>query len=104
MSKGVEGPAAETGRWGTERSNPAALRAEGLALAILDVCHDPHSKGSYLQIARSYPEGLIFEALSLTKDQAARGRINKSRGAYFTDTIARLAHERGLRHQRSVEA
>jgi|SRR5581483_11251200 len=70
-------------------------RATATALAILDVCGDRHSFGSYLQIARAYPHPLIFEALSLTKDQAARGRIRKSRGAFFTDTVARLARHRG---------
>jgi biotin operon repressor len=71
-------------------------RAQSLALEILEVCRDTHSVGSYLTIARVYPEALIYEALSLTKDHAARGRITKSRGAYFTDTIARLAKQRGL--------
>ncbi len=52
--------------------------------------------GSYLTIARTYPEQLVREALSLTKDQAARGRIRKSRGAYFTDTVGRLARERHI--------
>jgi hypothetical protein len=51
--------------------------------------------GSYVQIARTYPEHLVREALSLTKDQAARGRIRKSRGAYFTDLVQRLARTRG---------
>jgi len=76
---------------GDRRDN---LRAQGTALAILDVCGDHHSLGSYVQIARTYPEGLIFEALSLTKDARARGLIRKSPGAYFTDTLHRLARER----------
>jgi hypothetical protein len=37
--------------------------------------------GSYLNIARTYPEELVYEALSLTKDARARGRIKKSAGA-----------------------
>lgn len=52
--------------------------------------------GSYLTIARTYPEQLVREALSLTKDHAARGRIYKSRGAYFTNLVHRLARERRL--------
>jgi len=52
--------------------------------------------GSYLTIARTYPEHIVREALSLTKDHAARGRIHKSRGAYFTDTVTRLAKARRL--------
>jgi hypothetical protein len=72
------------------------MRAQATALAILDVCGDRHSLGSYVQIARTYPEGLIFEALSLTKDARARRLIRKSPGAYFTDTVARLAKDRGF--------
>jgi biotin operon repressor len=67
------------------------LRARGTALAILDVCGDHHSLGSYMQIARTYPEALIFKALSLTKDARARRLIRKSAGAYFTSTLIRLA-------------
>ncbi len=80
-----------------EEEQRAELKAQSIALAILDVCKDEHSIGSYLEIARSYHEGLIFEALSLTKDARARGRIRKSAGAYFTDTVARLAASRGFR-------
>src|SRR5262249_35929734 len=65
----------------------ADLRLQVLVRDILDVCRDHHSTGSYIQLARNYPEYLIREALSLTRDHAARGRIKKSRGAYFTDTL-----------------
>ncbi len=79
---------------GTKANGDA--RAAATAFAILEVCGDRHSLGSYIRIANTWPEAIIFEALSLTKDQAARGRITKSRGAYFTNTVARLARERGL--------
>src|SRR5713101_115053 len=79
---------------GDDETRRTELRAQALALDILDVCKDSHSMGSYVQIARTYPEQLVREALSLTKDHAARGRIRKSRGAYFTDTVTRLARER----------
>ncbi len=81
-----------------EEDERLKLRAQGTALAILDVCHDEHSLGSYVTIARTYPEGLIFEALSLTKDAKARRKVRKSPGAFFTDTVHRLAQERGLGH------
>ena len=74
----------------------ANAKRQALVLDILDVCRDHHSTGSYTQIASTYPEPLIREALSLTKDHAARGRIRKSRGAYFTDMVHRLATERGV--------
>jgi Bacteriophage replication protein O len=79
-----------------KKTGTADLRAQALAFDILEVCKDSHSMGSYVHIARTYPEQLVREALSLTKDQAARGRIRKSRGAYFTDTVARLARTRGF--------
>lgn len=79
-----------------KQTDDAALRSQALVLDILDVCRDPHSTGSYIQLARTYPEPLIREALSLTKDHAARGRIRKSKGAYFTDMVQRLAAERGV--------
>jgi len=78
------------------------LRTQATALAILDVCGDRHSLGSYVQIARTYPEGLIFEALSLTKDARARRLIRKSAGAYFTDAVGRLARERRLDQRGAV--
>ncbi len=80
----------------TDATEEADGRTQALVLDILDVCRDPHSTGSYLQLARTYPESLIREALSLTKDGATRGLIRKSRGAYFTDMLRRLAAERGF--------
>jgi hypothetical protein len=79
-----------------EEAQRRELRSRALVLDILDVCKDRHSTGSYTQIARTYPEQLVREALSLTKGHAARGRIRKSKGAYFTDMVRRLARERGL--------
>ena len=77
-----------------EEARRRELRRHALVLDILDVCRDRHSTGSYTQIARTYPETIVREALSLTKDHAARGRIRKSKGAYFTDMVHRLAAER----------
>jgi len=79
-----------------EEAGRRELRGRALVLDILDVCKDHHSTGSYTQIARTYPERLVREALSLTRDHAARGRIRKSKGAYFTDMVYRLAAERGF--------
>src|SRR5262249_48507944 len=45
----------------TEDQRRNDLRAQGIALTILDVCGDKHSMGSYVEIARTYPEHLIFE-------------------------------------------
>lgn len=79
-----------------EEARRRDLHAQALTFEILDVCKDEHSRGSYLQIARTYPEQIVRTALSITKDQALRGRIRKSRGAYFTDMVQRLARERGI--------
>jgi hypothetical protein len=79
-----------------EEARRRELRSQALVLDILDVCKDHHSTGSYTQIARTYPEQLVREALSLTKDHGARGRIRKSKGAYFTDMVRRLAAARSV--------
>ena len=72
------------------------LRTEGLVLEMLDTLGDQHSKGFYRRVARIVPEGLIFETLSETKYQANMGRVQKSRGAVFTDLIKRRAQELGI--------
>ncbi|MBV8362844.1 MAG: hypothetical protein JO189_33660 [Deltaproteobacteria bacterium] len=67
-----------------------------LVLEMLDVCHDRHSRGFYRLVAQKVPEELIRTALSETKYQDRIGRIRKSRGAFFTDQLQRLARERGI--------
>jgi hypothetical protein len=79
-----------------EEARRRELRGQALVFEILDLCQDQHSRGWYTQIVRTYPEQLIRTALSITKDEALRGRVRKSKGAYFTDTVQRLARERGL--------
>ncbi len=86
-------------RNGERNAEEATFRADALVLDIMDVCRDEHSRRSYLRIARTYPEPVIREALSLTKDARARGRIRKSPGAYFTDMVARLAQDRADRRE-----
>jgi hypothetical protein len=77
---------------------PAAeeIRVGSLVLEILDVCRDSHSLGFYRLVAQKLPEELIRAALSETKYQDRMGRITKSRGAFFTDQLQRLARERGI--------
>jgi hypothetical protein len=65
-------------------------------LEILETCGDKHSRGFYRLIAQRVPEELIYAALSETRYQYKTGRIKKSRGAFFTDEIQRLARERGI--------
>src|SRR5712691_4308893 len=72
------------------------IRRGSLVIEMLEVCRDKHSRGFYRLVAQKVPEELIRAALSETKYQAATGRIRKSRGAFFTDEIQRLARGRGI--------
>lgn len=72
------------------------LREEGLVFEMVDVLGDRHSTGFYRKVARTMPEDLIFEVLSETKYQSNMGRVQKTRGAMFTDLIKRRARELGI--------
>jgi hypothetical protein len=72
------------------------IRIGGLVIEMLEVCRDKHSRGFYGLVAQTVPEELIRAALSETRYQDRMGRITKSRGAFFTDQLQRLARERGM--------
>jgi len=72
------------------------IRVEALVDEMLETLRDRESAGLYRLIAQQVPEDLIFEALSETRQQAAVGRIRKSRGAYFTARIRQLAERHGV--------
>ena len=72
------------------------IRVGSLVLEMLDLCRDKHSRGFYRLVAQNIPEELIRTALSETRYQDRMGRIKKSRGAFFTDQLQRLARERGM--------
>jgi hypothetical protein len=80
----------------TEGITDREVQAQALVLDILDVCKDHHSTGAYLAVARTMPPSLVHLALSETKDARARGRIRKSAGAFFMDSIRRLADQQGI--------
>lgn len=61
---------------------------------ILDICGDRKNQAAYQKIIKDYPEPLIRMALSETRQAQLEYRITKNRGAYFTDTLKRLAHLR----------
>jgi hypothetical protein len=61
---------------------------------ILAICGDHENQAAYLKIIKEYSEPLIRMALSETKNARLEKRINKTPGAYFTDTIKRLAELR----------
>lgn len=69
-------------------------RAEPLLTEILAVCSDTHNKAAYQKIIRQYPEGLLWMALSETRQAAREGRLRKQPGAYFIDTVKHLTRLR----------
>jgi hypothetical protein len=64
---------------------------ELLLADILAVCGDHENQAAYRKLIRDYSEPLIRMAISETKNAHLEDRINKTRGAYFTDTVRRLA-------------
>jgi len=73
-----------------------ALDRRMLIVDILKVCGDQHSRGFYTRVVQNVPAELIRAALSETKYRGATGQIKKSKGAFFTDEITRVARERGI--------
>src|SRR5262249_29293694 len=89
--------AAQIDTWRSASASPQLdlIDRSGLLLSdILDICGDPHNTAAYLKIMKDYPEPLIRMALSETKQAHLEGSITKTRGAYFTDTLNRLAQLR----------
>ena len=68
-----------------------------LLAAILAVCGDRQNQAAYQKVVRAYPEELIQMALAETRQAAQEGRIRKTTGAYFMDTLKRLATLREVR-------
>jgi hypothetical protein len=65
---------------------PPPLLAE-----ILAVCGDRQNQAAYQEVLQEYPEAHIQMALAETCHAAQEGRIRKNNGAYFMDTLKRLA-------------
>ena len=74
---------------------PFSDHQEYMVEAILDVCKDEENKGAYYKIVSENDEGLIWMVISETRQASLEGRITKTRGAYFTDTINRIKELRG---------
>jgi hypothetical protein len=62
-----------------------------LLQAILEVCGDDHNAAAYRQALRNYPANLLRMALAETRHAARERRIGATRGAFFYDTLHRLA-------------
>lgn len=73
----------------TLQSPDAALPP--LLAEILAVCGDRRNQAAYQKVLRDYPEALIAMALGETRQAVHEGRIRKTPGAYFMDTLKRLA-------------
>jgi hypothetical protein len=75
-----------------EAAQPALIDEKSLLLEdILVACGDRENEPAYRKIITKYPESLIRAAISETRAAHLEGRIIKTRGAYFSDTIKRLA-------------
>ena len=61
---------------------------------ILKVCGDKENRIAYEKTVREYPENLIWTVISETKSASREGLIKKNKGAYFMDTIKRIAKMR----------
>jgi hypothetical protein len=77
---------------------PLPLLAE-----ILAVCGDRQNQAAYQKVLREYPEAHIQMALAETCHAAQEGRIRKSNGAYFMDTLKRLATLRSAQNTTRLE-
>jgi hypothetical protein len=64
---------------------------------LLAICGDRQNQAAYQKVLREYPEELIQMALAETRQAAQEGRIRKTPGAYFMDTLKRLATLREAR-------
>jgi hypothetical protein len=69
---------------------PFIDRTQMILSDILNTCGDHKNEPSYRKIVATYSEPLIRMALSETRQARLEGRILKSKGAYFTDTLKRL--------------
>jgi hypothetical protein len=58
---------------------------------ILAVCGDVENQAAYRKVIREHPEGLLWMAISETRQAGRERRVTKTRGAYFMATVKDLA-------------
>jgi hypothetical protein len=74
---------------------PTLIDEKSVLLAdILAACGDRENEPAYRKLMKQHSESLIRAAISETRQAHLEGRILKSRGAYFHDTLKRLASYR----------
>ena len=66
---------------------------EDLINQMEEKLQDNHSRAFYKKIAEQYSSELIYQALSITKDMDHQKQIKKSKAAFFTGLIQKMAKE-----------
>lgn len=69
---------------------------DDLVTQMEDTLQDHHSRIFYKKVAEQYPSEVIYQALSITKDMDHQKQIKKSKAAFFTGLIQKMAKEDGL--------
>jgi hypothetical protein len=77
-------------------SGPPGSNADDVRLLadILAVCGDQQNEAAYRKAIKEHPPELLHVALAETRQAANEQRIGKTRGAFFFDTLQRLAARR----------
>jgi len=72
---------------------------------IVALCGDEKQWGpAYWKAIKEHPEDLLWMTLSETKQADLEGRITKNKGAYFLDTLKRLAKLRATREAKEASS
>jgi hypothetical protein len=58
---------------------------------IIEVCGDRENEAAYRKVVRNYHEGLIEMCVGETKQAKREHRIRTTAGAFFMDTLKRMA-------------
>jgi len=61
---------------------------------IIEVCQDRENGANYLNVIRTHPENILDMVISETRQADREGRIKKTAGAYFMDTLKRITDAR----------
>lgn len=69
-------------------------KIDDLITQMEDTLQDNHSRAFYKKVAEQYPSEIIYQALSITQDMDHQKQIKKSKAAFFTGLIQKMAKER----------
>ena len=70
---------------------------DDLVTQMEDTLQDKHSRIFYKKVAEQYPSEIIYQALSITKDMDHQKQIKKSKAAFFTGLIQKMAKENQIK-------